>query len=95
MWRSRRDRILTDKVLPSAGTSRDLARHAISLGRVAQVSGDKQGAKMYYEAAMNLGRCLSKPERLAAAHLVGKAIVAMADEQLSTLDETVRNSEGH
>lgn len=66
-----------------AAPLRDLGRHTVSLGTAAVSSGDDQMAQSYFQAAMNLGKALSDENRLLAIQGVGKAIVAMADEQIA------------
>jgi hypothetical protein len=85
--------MLTKEILPAAAAARDVSLHAIDRGRAAQEAGHEQDAKQYFVAAKSLGDYLLKPERLAAAQLAAKAIVAMADEQLSGLDSPDRNVE--
>jgi len=66
-------------------TLRNLARHALSAGENAQATGDKQTTRAHCEAVLHLGQALSDPERLLLIQLVGKAIVKMAQERLSTV----------
>jgi hypothetical protein len=87
-------RMLTQKILPSVTLSRDLALRAIALGQAAQETGDTQRAKTHYNAVRKLGAYLSQPERLEVAKLLAKAILALADEQLSQVDSPVNGSEG-
>ena len=86
MWRSRRNRLMTNEVIPSTHTVLALSKHIVSAGQAAQDSGDRESARVHYEAALNLGTYLSEPPRLAVARLVAKALVAQAQEQLTTLE---------
>ena len=75
-----------EEAIKLAETFKRLARHAITLGDKARSSGDKQGAKVYYRAVLHLGEAISNPDRLMILQLLGRALVSMANEQLTTLD---------
>lgn len=67
------------KIVP---TLKDLARHAISAGDNAQVSGDSKAARMHYEAVLNFGKALSSPQRLQIIQLIGNATVRFAEDKM-------------
>jgi hypothetical protein len=79
-----RNRTASDATQLTA-TLRSLAREALSVGEQAQVSGDKQTARVHFEAVLHLGQALSSPERLLLIQLVGKVFVKTAEERLSAL----------
>jgi hypothetical protein len=72
-----------EEAIKFASMSKQLARHALSLGDQARVSGQMQQGKAYYEAVLRLGECLSNPERLKVLQMMGAALKAMAEKQLS------------
>lgn len=74
---------IQDEAMQLVGTSRSLARHAVSAGDSAQASGDAARAKAHYEAVLRLGQALSSPERLAVIQLSGKAMMGLAEKKLS------------
>jgi hypothetical protein len=83
--RSERNRHV-EEAIKLVSRLKGLARHAIALGDKARSSGDKQRAKVYYEAVLHLGEAISNPDKLLILQQLGRGLVSIANEQLSTLD---------
>lgn len=80
-----RDRI-SEELWQLDSTLLSLARHAWSVGKKAQASGDEQTAKAHYEAVLHLGQAMSDPEHVVVIQRRGKGITIGAQKRLSALE---------
>jgi hypothetical protein len=69
-----------------ASMAKGLARHAISLGEEAHAAGDEQRAQEHYQAVRHFGDVLNTGDHMLVVQMLGKAVVAMADEKLAAAD---------
>ena len=75
----------SDEMIPQIASLKQLVAAVAQAGRAAAANGDAALARKYFSSLHQCGTALNSPDCLRVVQLVGKALIKMADTELSQL----------